>query len=106
MLPCILDRPQGRTGRAAEADDHHLGIVEEMGLQIVDLFPVTGDFPAEPLGQLRTDIGQMAGPEVMERFGFTAERLTEVGRAVTRGELRGRVPLPATAADHDPARRR
>ena len=46
------------------------------------------------------------GPEVMERFGFTAERLTEVGRAVTRGELRGRVPLPATAADHDPARRR
>ncbi len=46
------------------------------------------------------------GPEVMERFGFTAERLTEVGRAVTRGELRGGVPLPATAADHDPARRR
>ena len=40
------------------------------------------------------------GPEVLERFGFTAERLAEIGRAVARGEVRGRVALPATAADH------
>ncbi len=37
------------------------------------------------------------GPEVLRRFGFTPERLTEIGRAVVRDGLRGRVPLPAEA---------
>jgi transketolase len=40
------------------------------------------------------------GPLVMERFGFTAERIADVARAVVRGERRGRVPLPASAIDH------
>ncbi len=40
------------------------------------------------------------GPEVMERFGFTAERLSEIGRAVVRDGLRGRVALPAGADPH------
>ncbi len=37
------------------------------------------------------------GPEIMARFGFTADRLAEVGRAVVRDGLRGRIPLPADA---------
>ena len=44
------------------------------------------------------------GPEVMARFGLTAERLTEVGRAVVRDGLRGRVPLPPDADPHASAR--
>jgi hypothetical protein len=32
------------------------------------------------------------GGEVLQRLGFTVERLTEVGRAVVRGDLRGRIP--------------
>jgi transketolase len=40
------------------------------------------------------------GPEVMARFGFTAERLAEIGRAVVRDGLRGRVALPAGADPH------
>ena len=38
------------------------------------------------------------GPEVLRRFGFTPERLVEVGRAVVRDGLRGRVALPTDAA--------
>ena len=38
------------------------------------------------------------GPEIMARFGFTADRLAGVGCAVVRDGLRGRVPLPADAA--------
>jgi transketolase len=38
------------------------------------------------------------GPAVMAAAGFTAERVVEVGRAVVAGTLRGRVPLPASAA--------
>jgi transketolase len=45
------------------------------------------------------------GAEVLERFGFTPGRLADVGRAVVRGELRGRVELPATAGDHGAGRR-
>jgi transketolase len=37
------------------------------------------------------------GPEVMTRFGFTAERLAEVGRAVVHDGLRGRIALPPDA---------
>ncbi len=40
------------------------------------------------------------GPLVMERFGFTAERIADVARAVVRGEMQGRVPLPPSAAEH------
>jgi transketolase len=36
---------------------------------------------------------------LLERFGFTAARLAEVGRGVVDGTIRGRVALPATAAD-------
>ena len=32
------------------------------------------------------------GDEVMRRFGFTVERVAEIGRAVVRDGLRGRVP--------------
>jgi hypothetical protein len=34
----------------------------------------------------------------MKRFGFTAERVTEVGRKVVREGLRGRVALPDTGS--------
>ena len=34
------------------------------------------------------------GEEIMRRFGFTAERVAEVGRRVVREGLHGRVPLP------------
>ena len=34
------------------------------------------------------------GEELMRRFGFTAERVTDVGRKVVREGLRGRIPLP------------
>jgi transketolase len=44
------------------------------------------------------------GPEVMTRFGFTAERLAEVGRAVVRDGLRGRVPLPPGGDPDAPTR--
>jgi transketolase len=32
------------------------------------------------------------GDEVMRRFGFTVERVAEIGRAVVRDGLSGRVP--------------
>jgi transketolase len=35
---------------------------------------------------------------LLERFGFTAARLAEVGRGVVAGTVRGRVALPASAA--------
>jgi transketolase len=44
------------------------------------------------------------GPEVMTRFGFTAERLAEIGRAVVRDGLRGRVPLPPGGDPDAPTR--
>ena len=44
------------------------------------------------------------GPEIMSRFGLTAERLADVGRAVVRDGLSGRVPLPPTADAHASAR--
>jgi len=44
------------------------------------------------------------GPEVMMRFGLTAERLTEIGRSVVRDGLRGRIPLPPDADPHAPTR--
>jgi transketolase len=34
------------------------------------------------------------GDEVMRRFGFTVERVVEIGRKVVRDGLHGRVPLP------------
>jgi transketolase len=37
---------------------------------------------------------------ILEHFGFTAERLADVGRRVVREGLRGRVPLPAGADPH------
>ncbi|MCU0504436.1 MAG: transketolase [Chloroflexi bacterium] len=45
------------------------------------------------------------GPEIMARFGLTAERLADVGRAVVRDGLHGRVPLPSDADPHRSARR-
>ncbi|MCU0483359.1 MAG: hypothetical protein MUC54_03680, partial [Chloroflexi bacterium] len=36
---------------------------------------------------------------LLERFGFTAARLAEVGRGVVAGTVRGRVALPAAAAE-------
>ena len=41
------------------------------------------------------------GPEVLKAFGFTVERVAEVGRAVARDGLRGRVPT--LDAGHQPA---
>ncbi len=41
----------------------------------------------------------------MARFGLTAERLADVGRAVVRDGLHGRVPLPSDADPHRSARR-
>jgi transketolase len=43
------------------------------------------------------------GPVALANFGFTAERLAEVGRRVLAGTLHGRVPLPATAHGDHPA---
>ena len=41
------------------------------------------------------------GAEVLRRLGFTVERVTEVGRAVARAGLRGRVPT--LDSGHQPA---
>ncbi|HEX8938540.1 MAG TPA: transketolase [Candidatus Limnocylindrales bacterium] len=48
------------------------------------------------------------GPEIMQRYGFTVERVIEIGRKVVRDGFHGRVPtlvpghLPATGAAHGP----
>jgi transketolase len=39
------------------------------------------------------------GEIVMDRFGFTVERVADLGRRVVRDGLRGRVPLPHAASD-------
>jgi len=38
---------------------------------------------------------------IFRELGFTVERVADVARRVVRGELRGRVPLPATAGPGD-----
>jgi transketolase len=40
------------------------------------------------------------GGTLLANFGFTADRLADVGRRVVREGLCGRVPLPPTAVDH------
>jgi transketolase len=37
---------------------------------------------------------------IFDKFGFGVDRIADVGRAVVRGELSGRVPMPAAAAGH------
>jgi transketolase len=39
---------------------------------------------------------------IFERFGFTADRVADIGRRVARDGLHGRVPLPAGADPHGP----
>lgn len=39
------------------------------------------------------------GPVVLAKFGFTPERIAEVGRRVVREGMRGRVPMPPEAAE-------
>ncbi|MEI8334984.1 MAG: transketolase, partial [Chloroflexota bacterium] len=46
------------------------------------------------------------GGTLLANFGFTADRLADVGRRVVRDGLRGRVPLPPTAVDHPAGGRR
>ena len=70
-------RRKQRTTRAELGHAKKAGL--EVAPQVLREFRLGGDAPAP-------------GAEVMQAFGFTVDRVVDVGRAVIRDGLRGRVP--------------